>query len=308
MVFRGIKPILFIIIFTSLLNMFYTPGRVLWEWGFLRLTVEGIFAAVIMVVRLVFLIVGTSMLTYTTSPIVLTDGLERLLSPLKRVHFPAHELAMMMTIALRFIPTLVEETGKIMNAQKARGADFESGGLIHRARALIPILVPLFVSSFRRADELAVGDGVPPLPGRCGPHPDAGAENHPRRHTHHGGVPAVLRAGPGRASGGGAMTGNTALLLCYDGTAYHGWQTQKNGVSVQQTIERALEKSLGRRVRPVGRGADGRRRPRPAVCGQFFGAVRHSAGAAAPGAQQPPAHRHRHPGRRRRARWVRRPL
>ena len=156
MVFRGIKPILFIIIFTSLLNMFYTPGRVLWEWGFLRLTVEGIFAAVIMVVRLVFLIVGTSMLTYTTSPIVLTDGLERLLSPLKRVHFPAHELAMMMTIALRFIPTLVEETGKIMNAQKARGADFESGGLIHRARALIPILVPLFVSSFRRADELAV--------------------------------------------------------------------------------------------------------------------------------------------------------
>ena len=149
MVFRGIKPILFIIIFTSLLNMFYTPGRVLWEWGFLRLTVEGIFAAVIMVVRLVFLIVGTSMLTYTTSPIVLTDGLERLLSPLKRVHFPAHELAMMMTIALRFIPTLVEETGKIMNAQKARGADFESGGLIHRARALIPILVPLFVSAGR---------------------------------------------------------------------------------------------------------------------------------------------------------------
>ena len=156
LILRGVKPILFIIVFTSLLNMFYTRGRVLWEWGTLHLTVEGIRAAVIMVVRLVFLIVGTSMLTYTTSPIVLTDGLERLLSPLKRLHFPAHELAMMMTIALRFMPTLVEETNKIMKAQKARGADFESGNLIQRARALIPILIPLFVSAFRRADELAV--------------------------------------------------------------------------------------------------------------------------------------------------------
>lgn len=156
LILRGVKPILFIIVFTSLLNMFYTPGRVLWEWGILHLTVEGIQAAVIMVVRLVFLIVGTSMLTYTTSPIVLTDGLERLLSPLKRLHFPAHELAMMMTIALRFIPTLVEETNKIMNAQKARGADFESGNLLKRAKALVPVLVPLFVSAFRRADELSV--------------------------------------------------------------------------------------------------------------------------------------------------------
>ncbi len=156
MVVKGLKPILFIICFTAVLNLFYTPGEYIWQYGFLHISREGIFVAVKMVLRIMLLIIGTSMLTYTTSPIQLTDGLERLLSPLKRFHAPVHELSMMMSIALRFIPTLIEETEKIMSAQKARGADFETGGIIQRAKALIPILVPLFISAFRRADELAV--------------------------------------------------------------------------------------------------------------------------------------------------------
>lgn len=155
MVVRGLKPILFIIVFTALLNLFYTPGDIIWQWGFLHITWQGIKVAILMVLRIMLLIIGTSMLTYTTSPIQLTDGMESLMGPLKKLHFPVHELAMMMSIALRFIPTLIEETDKIMSAQKARGADFESGNILQRARALIPILVPLFVSAFRRADELA---------------------------------------------------------------------------------------------------------------------------------------------------------
>ena len=153
---RGLKPVLFIIVFTALLNLFFTPGeRYVLEWGFLRVSDTGLRNAVFMVLRIMLLIMGTFLMTYTTSPISLTDGLERLLNWMKRIHVPVHELAMMMSIALRFIPTLIEETDKIMSAQKARGADFESGGLIQKAKALIPILVPLFISAFRRADELA---------------------------------------------------------------------------------------------------------------------------------------------------------
>jgi energy-coupling factor transport system permease protein len=153
---RGLKPVLFIIVFTGILNLFFTPGdRYLLEIGFLRVSDTGLKNAVFMVVRIMLLIMGTFLMTYTTSPISLTDGLERLLNGLKRFHLPVHELAMMMSIALRFIPTLIEETDKIMSAQKARGADFESGNLIQKAKALIPILVPLFISAFRRADELA---------------------------------------------------------------------------------------------------------------------------------------------------------
>lgn len=156
MILRSLKPVVPIIVFTSVLNMFFIDGRVLFQWWILKLTVEGVTTAVFMSVRIVCLIAGTSLLTYTTSPIALTDGIERLCNPLKRFKLPVHELAMMMTIALRFIPTLIEETDKIMSAQKARGADLESGGLMQRARALIPILIPLFVSAFRRADELAL--------------------------------------------------------------------------------------------------------------------------------------------------------
>ena len=153
---RGLKPVLFIIVFTGILNLFFTPGdRYVLEWGFLRISDTGIRNAVFMVLRIMLLIMGTFLMTYTTSPISLTDGLERLLNWMKRLHVPVHELAMMMSIALRFIPTLIEETDKIMSAQKARGADFESGGLIQKAKAMIPILVPLFISAFRRADELA---------------------------------------------------------------------------------------------------------------------------------------------------------
>ena len=155
-ILRGMKPILFIIVLTAVLNIFYTPGDPIWQWKFLKITVEGLWAAFFMVLRISFLITCTFMLTYTTSPIMLTDGLERLLGPLKKLRVPVHELSMMMSIALRFIPTLIEETDKIMSAQKARGADFETGGLIKKAKALIPLLVPLFISAFRRADELAV--------------------------------------------------------------------------------------------------------------------------------------------------------
>ena len=153
---RGLKPVLVIIIFTGILNLFFTPGdRYIFEWGFLHVSDTGLRSAVFMVLRIMLLIMGTFLMTYTTSPISLTDGLERLLNGLKKLHVPVHELAMMMSIALRFIPTLIEETDKIMSAQKARGADFESGNLIQKAKALIPILVPLFISAFRRADELA---------------------------------------------------------------------------------------------------------------------------------------------------------
>ena len=153
---RGLKPVLFIIIFTGILNLFFTPGdRYLVEWGFLRISDTGLRNAVFMVIRIMLLIMGTFLLTYTTSPIRLTDALEQLMGGLKRFHVPVHELAMMMSIALRFIPTLIEETDKIMSAQKARGADFESGSLVQKAKALVPILVPLFISAFRRADELA---------------------------------------------------------------------------------------------------------------------------------------------------------
>ena len=154
---RGLKPVVFIIVFTGVLNLFFTPGdHTLVEWGFLRVTAEGARNALFMVLRIMLLIMGTFLMTYTTSPISLTDGLERLLNWMKKLHVPVHELAMIMSIALRFIPTLIEETDKIMSAQKARGADFESGGIIQKAKALIPILVPLFISAFRRADELAV--------------------------------------------------------------------------------------------------------------------------------------------------------
>ena len=153
--FKGLKPVLFIIAFTAVLNLFYTPGTELIRLGIFRITREGIITAVTMMARITLLIMGTFLLTYTTSPIHLTDGMESLLNPLKKLKVPVHELAMMMSIALRFIPTLIEETDKIMSAQKARGADFESGSIFQRAKALIPLLVPLFVSAFRRADELA---------------------------------------------------------------------------------------------------------------------------------------------------------
>ena len=154
-ILKGVKPVIIIICFTALLNMFYTQGNVLVRFWRFQITDAGIRNAILMVTRIIMLITGTFLLTYTTSPITLTDGLERLLSPLKKVRFPVHEMAMMMSIALRFIPTLIEETDKIMSAQKARGADFETGNLIQKAKALVPILVPLFVSAFRRADELA---------------------------------------------------------------------------------------------------------------------------------------------------------
>ncbi len=157
MMLKSLKPIVPIIVFTAILNLFFIrTGDVLFQFKFIRITYNGVSTAGFMIIRIICLIVGTSLLTYTTSPIDLTDAIERLLSPLKKIKVPVHELAMMMTIALRFIPTLIEETDKIMSAQKARGADMETGSLIQRAKALTPILIPLFVSSFRRAEELAL--------------------------------------------------------------------------------------------------------------------------------------------------------
>lgn len=156
-VIKSIKPIVVLVLFTAFINIFMSGGDdVAFKLGFVTVTYTGIKIALAMSLRLIFLVMGTSMLTYTTAPILLTDGIEKLLSPLKKIGFPSHELAMMMTIALRFIPTLFEETDKIIRAQKARGADFESGNVIKRTKALIPVLVPLFINSFRRADELAL--------------------------------------------------------------------------------------------------------------------------------------------------------
>lgn len=155
-ILRGMKPLVMILIFTGVLNLFFTQdGEVLVKFWVLTVTSGGLSRALMMMARILMLISGTFLLTYTTSPIALTDGLEALMNPLKKVGVPVHELSMMMCIALRFIPTLIEETDKIMSAQKARGADFESGSLTDRAKALVPILVPLFISAFRRADELA---------------------------------------------------------------------------------------------------------------------------------------------------------
>ena len=155
-ILKGLKPLVLILCFTGILNLFFTEGEnLLPESWPVAITREGIIRAVMMVARIMMLVSGTFLLTYTTSPIALTDGLESLMNPLKKIKVPVHELAMMMCIALRFIPTLIEETDKIMSAQKARGADFESGNLIERAKALVPILVPLFIGAFRRADELA---------------------------------------------------------------------------------------------------------------------------------------------------------
>ena len=155
-ILKGMKPLVMILVFTGILNIFFTEGEtVLVSFWVVEITLEGLIRAFFMMIRILMLITGTFLLTYTTSPISLTDGLESLLSPLKKIKLPVHELSMMMCIALRFIPTLIEETDKIMSAQKARGADFENGTLMERVKALVPILVPLFISAFRRADELA---------------------------------------------------------------------------------------------------------------------------------------------------------
>ena len=156
-IFNSLKPIRFLLVLMFLLNLFFTKGEHVWlDLKFWQLTGEAVLQSCFLTVRIILLVAGASMLTLTTSPIALTDGLEKLLSPLRVVHFPAHELAMMMTIALRFVPTLMDESEKIRNAQMSRGADFESGNVFKRVKSMIPILIPLFVSSFRKADELAI--------------------------------------------------------------------------------------------------------------------------------------------------------
>ena len=154
--FKGLKAIFMILMITVVFNIFLTPGEILWKWGILKVTKEGLILAGRMAIRLVYLVIGSSVMTLTTTPNQLTDGLERIMRPLNRIHVPVHEIAMMMSIALRFIPTLLEETDKIMKAQIARGADFENGNLIQKAKNMVPLLVPLFISAFRRANDLAM--------------------------------------------------------------------------------------------------------------------------------------------------------
>lgn len=153
---KGLKPILFLLVFTMVINALFVDGQIIWSWGILKITVEGIRKAVFMGIRLSLLVLGASMMTFTTTPNRLTDGLEHLLKPLGKLHVPVHEISMMMSIALRFIPILLEETDKIMKAQMARGANFETGGMIRRAKSMVPLIVPLFVSAFRRANDLAM--------------------------------------------------------------------------------------------------------------------------------------------------------
>ena len=153
---KSLKPLFMIMLFTSLLNLFFTGGDVIWQYGFLKITVQGIRMSVFMLLRIIFLVSGSSFLMFTTSPVMLTGAIEALMKPLNKIKIPAHEISMMISIALRFIPTLIEETEKIMMAQKARGAALTEGGFLKRAKALIPVLIPLFISAFRRADELAV--------------------------------------------------------------------------------------------------------------------------------------------------------
>ena len=154
--FKGLKAIVKLLMITVVFNIFLTPGKILWQWGILHVTEEGLKLAGRMAIRLTYLVIGSSLMTLTTTPNQLTDGLERLLRPLNKLHVPIHEIAMMMSIALRFIPILLEETDKIMKAQEARGADFDSGNLIQKAKSLVPLLVPLFISAFRRANDLAM--------------------------------------------------------------------------------------------------------------------------------------------------------
>ena len=156
MIARSLRPLVMLILFTVLLNMLFTPGTPIWEFGILKITREGIDFSIMMAVRIILLITGTALLTYTTSPIMLTDAIESLFSPLKKLKVPVGEFAMMMSIALRFIPDLLDETSRIMASQKARGADFESGNILRRIKAFVPVLVPVFVGAFKRADELAV--------------------------------------------------------------------------------------------------------------------------------------------------------
>lgn len=155
-ILKGLKSILFLLIFAVVFNIFLTPGDIVWKWGFLKITRQGLETAGFMAIRLILLIMGSSLMTFTTTPNHLTDGLEKIMNPLKKIRVPVHEISMMMSIALRFIPILLEETDKIMKAQMARGADFESGNLLKKAKSLVPLLVPLFVSAFRRANDLAM--------------------------------------------------------------------------------------------------------------------------------------------------------
>ena len=245
-ILRGLKPLWIIIALTAVLNIFFTPGRELVSFWKITITYEGLVRAVFMVLRITMLIAGTFLLTYTTSPIALTDAMEILFGPLKKLKVPVHEMSMMMSMALRFIPTLIEETDKIMSAQKARGADFETGNLFQRARALLPLLVPPRGRAGR-------GHGVPLLSRRRGPHAHEAAHLVHARHACHG-LERARACRRDRAGEVRPVRRNIALRLQYDGTAYHGWQVQKTDVTVAETLERALTKVCGEPIKVVGCG------------------------------------------------------
>lgn len=250
---KGLKPLMFIIIITFTINLLFTRGEVIFSLGPISVTKEGIIQSVFMALRLILLIVGTSLLTLTTSPIALTDGIESLLSPFRKIGLPSHELAMMMTIALRFIPTLLEETDKIMKAQMARGADFESGNILNRAKSLVPLLVPLFINAFRRADELATA-----MEARC----YRGGEGRTRLNElkfdkKDSAILLSLIVFFGFIMSTRywwRKMKNIMLTLEYDGTNYSGWQIQDNANSIQAEVEKAIYKLTKKEVTLIGAG------------------------------------------------------
>ena len=251
-VLRSIRPLLFIIIFTFILNMFFYNGQtVLWQWGAVRLTEEGIYKAVLIVLRLTFLIFSTSLLTLTTSPMQLTDGMESLMKPLSKIKFPVHEMAMMMSIALRFIPTLAEETDRIMKAQMARGAEFDSGNLIKKSQKHGSAAGAAFYIGVQAGGRACAGHGVPLLQGRGRPHKNEDPALCPARFR--GACPH--RRGGGCIGGGFLM--RIKLTIEYDGTGYCGWQRQKNAVKAcSRRWRKHCKRSPGKKNRSAFGRAD----------------------------------------------------
>ena len=259
---RGLKPIIILLLITVCFNLFLTPGgKTLVHVGFIKITEYGLSTAVYMAIRLIYLIMGSSLMTLTTTPNSLTDGLEKLLHPLNKLHVPVHEISMMMSIALRFIPILLEETDKIMKAQIARGADMESGNLIQKAKAMIPILVPLFVSAFRRANDLAMA-----MEARCYRGGNGRTKMKPliyKSADHMAYLITILYVVIAFVVGRyvpfklwiflrSHKMRRIRLTVAYDGTNYCGWQIQPNGITIEEVLNKAICKLTGEEIQVIG--------------------------------------------------------
>ena len=250
-IFKGLKAIFVILLITMAFNVFLTPGEVIWKLGFLKMTKEGISLAVRMAIRLIYLVIGSSLMTLTTTPNQLTDGLEKGLRPLNRLHVPVHEIAMIMSIALRFIPILLEETDKIMKAQIARGADFENGNLIQKVKNMVPLLVPLFISVFRRANDLAMA-----MEARCYHGGEERTQMKPLHYEKQDYVTYGILAGlPGNCdsfSGDRNIKKNRTCSCLRRHKLLPGWQIQPNGITIQGVLNDTLSELLGEKIETIG--------------------------------------------------------